>query len=147
MAGIIVRDPVTEGYKAMLTAAGLSVEVGSAPASLNLDDKGLLVDPYSIVYPVTAVELRGTLGLPQRSGPLPYQVTSVGRTVRSAQIQADNVRKATTERETWGAFLHPLDAGAGMVVSDRRTSEIGTPEAYEGLWQVADTYVLEVQAI
>jgi hypothetical protein len=147
VTGIILRDPVTEGYKAMLVAAGLKVEIGSAPATLNTDEQGKLIDPYSIIYPITGAELRGTLGQPERSGPLPYQVTSVGRTQRSAQIQADLVRIATATRVPGGPFLHPLDAGAGMVISDRRTREIGTPEAIEGLWQVADTYVLEVQAL
>lgn len=147
MTAIIARSPVTEGYKAMLLAAGLNVEIGSAPLALVKDDQGNLVDPYSIIYPITAATLRGTLGQPERSAPLPYQVTSVGRTAQSAQAQADNVRAATTDRVPGGAFLHPLDPGLQMMVSDRRTSEIGTAEPSEGLWQVVDTYTIEVQAL
>jgi hypothetical protein len=158
MTGVIARSPVTEGYRAMLLAAlagqgsdgrNLYVEVGSSPQDDDLvfNDKGLLIDPYSIIYPLTGVNLRGTLGKPERAAPLMYQVTSVGRTRQSAQIQADRIRVITVTHAPGGAFLHPLDAGLSMVVSDRRTSEIGVAEAIEGLWQVADTYVLEVQAL
>lgn len=155
---VIARSPVTEGYRAMLIAGlvgagsegrNLYVEVGGAPddALLVWNDHGLLVDPYTILYPLTGTGLRGSLGQPERSAPLMYQATSVGRTRQSAQLQADRIRVITVTHLPGGAFLHPLDAGLSMVVSDRRTSEIGTAEAIEGLWQVADTYVLEVQAL
>jgi hypothetical protein len=155
---IIARNPVTEGLKAMLLAAlvgagtagrNLYVEIGSAPADSLLveDDQGRLIDPYGIIYPLPGVELRGSLSQPERMVPLPYQVTSVGRTHGSAQIMADKIRRATVDRNPNGSFLHPLSAGASMVVSDRRTSEVGTAEAHEGLWQVPDTYVLEAQAL
>lgn len=158
MSGVIARSPVSEGYRAMLLVAlegagsggrDLYVEVGGAPEEdlLVFNDKGLLVDPYSVIYPISGVDIRGSLGEPERSASLMYQATSVGRTRQSAQVQADRIRTATVGRAPGGAFLHPLDAGLSMVVCGRRNSEIGTAEAVEGLWQVADTYVLEVQAL
>jgi hypothetical protein len=60
---------------------------------------------------------------------------------------ADRVRRAVTDRQPNGDWVHPLNAGAGMVVSGRRISEIGVAEAASGLWQVVDTYVLDVQAL
>lgn len=158
MTAVIARSPVDLGFKAMLLAAHaaagtdgrpLYTEIGSAPAGhlLVKTDDGKLIDPYTILYPIGAVGIRGTLGQPERSAPLMYQLTSVGRTYQSAQVMADLNRAAVIARAPGGVFLHPLDAGLSMVVSDRRNNEIGTPEPSEGLWQVADTYVLEVQAL
>jgi hypothetical protein len=158
VTAVIARSPVDLGLKALLLAAHatagtagrpLHTEIGSAPdaALLVRTDDGKLIDPYTILYPIASLGVRGTLGQPERSAPLMYQVTAVGRTHQSAQIMADLNRIGITSRVPGGAFLHPLDAGLSMVVSGRRTSELGTAEAVEGLWQVADTYVLEVQAL
>jgi hypothetical protein len=158
VTAVIARSPVTEGLKAMLLDAlagaasegrDLFVEIGSAPEAilLELTDDGKLVDPYGIIYPLPSVGVRGTLGNPERSAPLSYQVTSVGRTAQSAQVMADLIRPAVTSHLSGGAFLHPIDAGAGMVVCGRRCIEIGQALASNGLWQVDDTYVLDVQAL
>lgn len=157
MSAVIDRAPITSGLKAMLLAAlsgaatdgrNLYVEVGSAPAESLLfkDAQGKLIDPYGIVYPITGVEFHGSLGQPDRAGALPYQLTWVGRTYQSAQVIADLGRHAVLDRTANGSFLHPLTAGASMVISDRRQSEIGTAEPSEGLWQVVDTYALQVES-
>lgn len=158
MTDVIARAPVTAGFKAAVNTAlegsggdgrDLYVEVGSAPEDslLNRDDTGRLVDPYGIVYPLWGLDPHGTLANPHRSIGLFHQITCVGWTYQSAQFLADLIRGIVLERGANGVYVHPVDAGLSMVVLQRRISEVGTPELSDGLWQVPDTYVLDVQAL
>lgn len=158
MTATIAREPVTSGLKTMWLAAlagagaegrDLYVERGTAPADdqLELDDHGRLIDPYGILYTLPALEFHGSLANAQRAGYLPYQLTCVGRNERSAQEFADLARRVFLDRLASGVYVHPVDAGLGMVVSDRRISETGVAEASNGLWQVVDSYVVAVQAL
>lgn len=152
---LIERTLVTTGLRDMLrthfTGAGtggtdLVGEVGEAPRNLNKNSNGLLIDPYWILFPMPTALGFGDLAHPESNGRLPYQLTSVGRTDESAGIMADLIRRAILERDGSGSFVRAISAGASMSVIDRSQREIGflTPEA--GLWNVHDTFDLEVQA-
>lgn len=158
---IIERAPVTTGLRNMLLAyfvdggtgaTDLQVAVGEAPRNLNKDADNQLVDPYAIIYPITSQTLyvpgifRGTLANPDSGATLAYQITSVGRTDRSAQIMADRVRRAILERAPNGSFIRTISAGASMTVIHRTNREIGLSLPDAGVWSAVDLYELEVQA-
>jgi hypothetical protein len=147
MASLLVaRAPVDNGLKIALETYGLNAEIGEAPRDLILDDRGVLREPYSIIYPWPSLDLQGSMQDPEDQATLVYQITSVGSTRMSCQVQGDRVRRAIVERSPGGAFAHAISAGTSMTVIDRMTREIGQVVPEGGLWNVHDLYSLEVQA-
>jgi hypothetical protein len=144
---IIDTDPVLNGLIAALVAALAPQKVGDGVAPENvLDAQNRLLAPYVIVYGITSPVFGGSLAHPEEMAGLQFQVTSVGGNRRSALIMRDRVSRAILGRTASGAFEQPITTGSTVTVIDRRVFEYGTPEAVQNLWQVPDTYVLEVQA-
>lgn len=120
-------------------------ELCAAPDDITYDAEGRLVDPYCVIYPLTGVAshvaLDGVTGTVKM-----IQVTNVGSNADQAQWMADASRKALTSRGSNGDWTNPITASDALVI-DRRLREDGGPEPSGGsLWQVADTYDLEVIA-
>lgn len=127
------------------TATQKSSELAAIPDDVQYDAQDRLVDPYSIIYP-----LHGQPSYPDLEDKwcvtLMYQVTNVGQNADQAQWMADASRKALTSRASNGDWTNPITASDASVI-DRRLREEGGPESTGGgLWQVVDTYDLEVIA-
>lgn len=129
---------------AMLTAATTKpAALARVPDNLTFDDDGLLIDPYSIVYPLVTTQITGSWIGPGEHVCIPFQVTAVGRNDEQAQAMADLNREAVLARTAGGSFVNPITADVQVI--ERRIVDMSGPDpAGGGLWQVPDTFELEV---
>jgi hypothetical protein len=130
---------------AIAAATSKPCELAAIPASVTYDGAGLLVDPYSIVYPLPGVGSYANLE-DVWCVVMQYQVTNIGQNADQAQWMADASRQALTSRnpDAGGVWTQPITASDVLVI-DRRLREEGGPEPTGGgLWQVVDTFDLEV---
>lgn len=154
-AFVVDRAPVTGGLLDLLRTfllgqgsggSDLRVEVGQAPSNLATDAQGLLTDPYTIIYPLNSTQIMGDLAHPEGQVRLSYQLTSVGRTAASAQLQSDRIRRGITERVGSGDFARAILAGAATTVVGRFVQEVGIVVPVAGQWNAHDLINLEVHA-
>jgi hypothetical protein len=142
------RLELNRGVVACVATTGKLVDLCVTPDGIALDVHGQLIDPYAIVYPLPGVPSYPALDDSWCTS-LQYQITCVGQNADQAQWMADKTRHALTSRNpaTGGNWTNPITASDALVI-DRRLREEGGPEPTGdgGLWQVVDTYDLEVQA-
>lgn len=77
---------MSEAVVDLLEAAGLSVSLGEAPASLN--------PPHVVVWPSSGFEMHTDLGHPIGDLVLGFQLTGIGTTAQQAQWAIDKARVA-----------------------------------------------------
>lgn len=157
MTGLVVeRSSVTAGLKSMLNSGAIPrpvgtpdrFEIGRAPLEIPKDDQNRLTIGYGIIYPLTSPLLWGSFEDPEDVLTSTYQITCHGRNDEHAESLMDATHAAVTLRAPNGQFQHAIPSGLSMLVIDRRTREVGTLEQGPGgLWQVANVYDFEVQAI
>lgn len=132
----------------MQTVTGNATAIAEVPAGIVRDDRGQLVKPYHIIYPLPGRPLpeHGSLAKAEEAVAVAVQVTTVGARHDHAVEGADACRAGLLARDPSGDFTNAIAAGSDVVI-DRRTSVLGAPEpSGGGLWQVADTYDLEVNS-
>lgn len=131
---------------ALGTNTGKPIDYGRVPDGLTLDQRGRLIDPYSIVYNIDTLPHDPRFCKDRWIARIEYQVTNVGRTDDHAQWMADANRKAFLNRGAGGVFVQAI-AAVGAAVIDRDPLRLRGPEASGGgLWQVVDSFLLEVES-
>lgn len=142
------RMKLSRAIPEMLVAAtSLRFDLAVIPDGVAFDADEKLIDGYGIVTPLPGVPDYGTLE-DEWCVLLQYQVTNVGQNADQAQWTADRSREALTSRDpaTGNDWTNPITVSDALVI-DRRLREEGGPEpSGGGLWQVVDTYDLEVIA-
>ncbi len=156
MSLLVKRSPLTKALLAMLNAEFPATEsgglidrydVGRAPDTVPKNRKDELVHGYGLIYPITSPIMWGSLSDPEDTLTATYQVTHVGRTAEHAQNIADKCHEIILTRGANGLFTNGITV-AGHTVLERRCVERGTViESSGALWEVPDTYDLEVQAV
>lgn len=151
MPELLTLPPRTTLNRAVVTALAAATskpcELAAIPASVTYDADELLVDPYSIIYPLPGQRSYSSLD-DVWCVVLMYQVTNIGQNADQSSWMADKTRQALTSRNpsTGNDWTTPITASDVHVI-DRRLREEGGPEPTGGgLWQTVDTYDLEVYA-
>lgn len=115
---------------------GLKPTVAVGVGDLPSEDPEL---PYAIVYPLGAVDFRGSYNTPEDTGMIMLQVTCVGDTIEQVAWLQEFVRDTITARSgsTW---VHSL-AVDGSEPEGRFIEELGSiTDSGQELRQSADTY-------
>lgn len=119
------RTVVTDALVDMLAAVTLRPCWGPDGPDPTHDNYGLF--PYLVVDLVGAGVSYGTVGAPEDTAEVVWQVTAVGETFTSAQIAMDKARAAILERDGTGdGFTNQLLANSVTVTNRAWDSDAGT---------------------
>ena len=126
MRTIVEPLPHDLAVKAALETTGKPVGFGRAPSGA-LDDKGLPVADYFVIYPISGIR-DGTLNDPYADGSFVYQFTIVGRLPEAVRHLAGMIEPALLDVTIADrSVVQVIPEDLGQVLADR---DVGPPHPY-----------------
>ena len=125
-----------------------NVQHGIVVAFNRLPDNAQSIETYAVIRPIDSGGTYGPpLAAPDADASLEYDITSVGQDDRQAAWVADDVRRVMLGRDPNGGLLLDLVIEEHTAGDRWAPGPIGAPRLESGVYQVVDSYRVEVSRV